>query len=272
MEYDAIVIGAGQGGPPLAERLGQASYRVAVVERHRMGGTCVNVGCIPTKTLVGSARVAYYAREAGRFGVELSGDVSVDMAKVKARKDEVAGASEQGVTAWLDGMDGVDLIRGHARFVDRQTVEVDGARYSAKRFFLDVGARARIPDWLEAAKVPYLTNSSMVDVDYLPSHLVVIGGSYIGLEFAQMYRRFGSKVTVVEMQPRVMMREDEDVAAAVREILEGEGVEFRVAAECLSVRETNNGVAVRVSCDEGPEEVEGSDGAMLESGVWAEMS
>ncbi len=259
MEYDAIVIGAGQAGPPLAERLGQAGQRVAVIERHRMGGTCVNVGCIPTKTLVGSARVAYYAREASRFGVTVPGEVSVDMALVKARKDEVAGASEQGVTSWLEGMEGVDVIRGHARFVDRLTVEVNGSRYSAKQFFLDVGARARIPDWLEVADVPYLTNSTMVDLDYLPRHLVVMGGSYIGLEFAQMYRRFGSEVTVVEMMPQILMREDEDVSDAVREILAGEGVKFRLAAECLSVRRINDGIAVRVSCDEGPEEVEGSD-------------
>ncbi|MCZ6773200.1 MAG: FAD-containing oxidoreductase, partial [Proteobacteria bacterium] len=259
MEYDAIVIGAGQAGPPLAERLGQAGRRVAVIERHRMGGTCVNVGCIPTKTLVGSARVAYYAREASRFGVLIPGAISVDMALVKARKDEVAGASEQGVTSWLDGMDGVDVIRGHARFIDQHTVEVNGSSHTAQQIFLDVGARARIPDWLEAADVPYLTNSTIVDLDYLPQHLVIIGGSYIGLEFAQMYRRFGSEVTVVEMQPGIMMREDTDVSEAVREILEGEGIRFRLAAECLSVRRTSDGVAVRVSCDEGPEEVAGSD-------------
>jgi pyruvate/2-oxoglutarate dehydrogenase complex dihydrolipoamide dehydrogenase (E3) component len=259
MEYDAIVIGAGQAGPPLAERLGQAGQRVAVVERNRFGGTCVNVGCIPTKTLVGSARVAYYARRAGEFGVDLQGQISVDMKRVKARKDEVAGASEQGVTTWLDGMKNVDVIRGHARFIDRSTIEVDGERYSASSFFIDVGARARIPDWLDASNVPFLTNSGIVDLDYLPRHLIVVGGSYIGLEFAQMYRRFGSEITVVEQQPGVMMREDQDVSEAVREILEGEGVNFRLSAECLSVRRVDENVAVRVSCEQGPEEVLGSD-------------
>lgn len=259
MEYDAIVIGAGQAGPPLAERLGQAGYRTVVIERHRMGGTCVNVGCIPTKCLVGSARVAYYAREAGRFGIDVQGDVTVDMARVKARKDEIAGASEQGVTNWLDGMAGVDVIRGHARFLDPRTVEVDGAQYTAERIFLDVGARARVPDWVAAADVPYLTNSSMMEVDYVPAHLLIMGGSYIGLEFAQMYRRFGSEVTVIERKPHVMGREDDDVADAVREILEGEGVRFRLAAECLSVRRTQDGIAVRVSCEEAPAEEEGSD-------------
>ena len=258
MDYDAIVIGAGQAGPPLAERLGQAGQRVAIIERHRMGGTCVNVGCIPTKTLVGSARVAYYARRAGEFGVDVSGEVSVDMRRVKARKDEVAGASEQGVTVWLDGMEGVDVIRGHARFVDAHTIEVNDEQHSAPRIFLDVGARARVPDWL-AADIPYFTNSTMMEVDFLPKHLVIIGGSYIGLEFAQMYRRFGSEVTVVEMQPRLMLREDEDVSNAVREILEGEGVKFRLNASCLAVRTTEDGIAVRVDCEDGPEEEVGSD-------------
>ena len=208
MKYDAIVIGAGQSGPPLAERLGAAGQRVAVVERHQMGGTCVNVGCIPTKTLVGSARVAYYAREAERFGVTVAGKVSVDMAKVKARKDEVAGASEQGVTSWLEGMDNVDLIRGHARFVSPTAVEINDKLYEADKFFIDVGARARVPEWLERAGVPYRTNSTMMDIDYLPEHLVIVGGSYIGLEFAQMYRRFCSRVTVIELQDRIMSRED----------------------------------------------------------------
>ena len=259
MDYDAIVIGAGQAGPPLAERLGQAGSRVAVVERHRFGGTCVNVGCIPTKTLVGSARVAYYAREAHRFGVDIGGDIGVDMARVKARKDEVAGASEQGVTAWLDGMKNVDVVRGHARFVDPHTLAVNGTTLSAPQVFLDIGARARVPDWLAGTDVPYLTNSTMMEVDYLPEHLLIVGGSYIGLEFAQMYRRFGSEVTVIEMQGSIMGREDDDISAAVHEILENEGVKFRLGAECLAARRTDDGVAMRVSCEEGPEEEHGSD-------------
>ena len=141
---------------------------------------------------------------------------------------------------------------------ERHTVEVDGEQHSAKWIFIDVGARARIPDWL-MADVPYFTNSSMMEVDYVPKHLIIVGGSYIGLEFAQMYRRFGSEVTVVEMQPSLMPREDEDVSSAVREILEGEGVRFRLAAACLEVRRTSEGVAVRVSCEDGPEEEVGSD-------------
>ena len=181
------------------------------------------------------------------------------MAKVKTRKDEVAGASEQGVTSWLEGMDNVDLIRGHAQFVSPTAVEINDKLYEADKFFIDVGARARVPEWLQRAGVPYRTNSTMMEIDYLPEHLVIVGGSYIGLEFAQMYRRFGSRVTVIEMQDRIMSREDEDVSAAAQAILEGEGVEFRLGAECLAARATNAGVAVRVSCEQGPEEVFGSE-------------
>ena len=259
MAYDAIIIGAGQAGPPLAERLGQAGQRVAVIERHRFGGTCVNVGCIPTKTLVGSARVAHYARRAAEFGVSVGSDVQVDMQRVKARKDEIAGASEQGVTAWLQGMSNVDVIHGHARFVDQHTVAIGSERHTAPAIFINVGARARVPDWLTSNDVPYLTNSNMVDLDYLPKRLVIVGGSYIGLEFAQMYRRFGSEVTVVEQQPRVMTREDDDVSDAVREMLEEEGVNFRLGAECLTARRTDDGIAVQVSCEDGPEEEVGTD-------------
>lgn len=256
--YDAIIIGTGQSGPALAGRMNAEGLRTAIIERKLVGGTCVNVGCIPTKTLVGSARVAYMAREAGRFGISIDGDISVDMAAVKARKDEVSGASNKGVTDWLGGMENVDLIRGHARFADAQSVEVDGEVLQADKVFINVGARARIPDWDGLAEVPFLTNSSMMDVDFLPERLVIIGGSYIGLEFAQMYRRFGSEVTVVEMQGRIIGRDDEDVSDTVREILEGEGVRFRLNADCIGARVTDSGIAVRVTCEEGPEEETGS--------------
>lgn len=256
--YDAIIIGTGQSGPPLAARFNSEGLKTAIIERKLVGGTCVNVGCIPTKTLVGSARVAYLAREAARFGVTVGGDISVDMKAVKARKDEVSGASNQGVTDWLEGMENVALIRGHAQFVDAHSVAVNGEVLEADRIFINTGARARIPDWEGLDRVPYLTNSSMMDVDFLPEHLIIIGGSYIGLEFAQMYRRFGSKVTVIEMQDRVIGRDDEDVSDAVREILEGEGVRFRLNADCIGVRPADSGVAVRVSCEAGPEEESGS--------------
>ncbi len=182
--YDAIIIGTGQSGPALAGRLNQEGLTTAIIERQRVGGTCVNVGCIPTKTLVGSARIAYLARQARRFGVSIAGEITVDMGQVKARKDEVAGASNQAVTDWLDGMEHVDLIRGHAQFIDSHSVEVNGQVLAAEKIFLNVGGRARVPDWDGLGEVPFLTNSSMMDVDFLPDHLIVVGGSYIGLEFA----------------------------------------------------------------------------------------
>ena len=257
-KYDAIVIGTGQSGPALAGRLNQEGLKTAIIERKLVGGTCVNVGCTPTKTLVGSARVAYAAREAKRFGISIAGDISVDMRRVKARMDEVAGASNQGVTNWLEGMDNVDLIRGHAQFVDAHSVEVNGDVLEAEKIFINVGARARVPDWEGLNEVPFFTNSSIMDVDFLPEHLVIVGGSYVGLEFAQMYRRFGSEVTVVEMSDRIIGRDDEDVSAAVQEILEGEGVKFRLQADCIEARATESGIAVRVTCEDGPEEETGS--------------
>ncbi len=256
--YDAIIIGTGQSGPALAGRLNQEGLKTAIIERKLVGGTCVNVGCTPTKTLVGSARIAYLAQQAGSFGVSIDGDVAVDMKRVKARKDEIAGASNQGVTDWLEGMDNVDLIRGHARFVAAHSIEVNGDVLEADRIFINVGARARVPDWPGIDDVPFFTNSSIMDVDFLPEHLIIIGGSYVGLEFAQMYRRFGSEVTVVEMQERIIGRDDEDVSQAVQEILEGEGVRFRLQADCIEARSTADGIVVRVNCDEGPEEETGS--------------
>ncbi len=256
--YDAIVIGTGQSGPPLAERLNREGLKTAIIERKLIGGTCVNVGCIPTKTLVGSARIAEFARRAGQFGVLINGPVKVDMKRVKARKDELAGAANRGVAAWIEGMEHVTLYRGHARFVDPGTVGVNGEFLSAKRIFIDVGARARVPDLHGLDEVDYFTNSSMMEVDFLPEHLIIIGGSYIGLEFAQMYRRFGSKVTVVEMADRLIPRDDEDISQAVKEILENEGVDIRVNAECVTVGKDGDGVRVGLSCDQPPEEVSGS--------------
>ena len=254
---DAIIIGAGQAGPPLAGRLTGAGLSVAVIERHLIGGTCVNTGCIPTKTLVASARTAHVARRAADFGVT-TGPVGVDMAAVKARKDAVSGESRSGVASWLDGMEGCTVIRGHARFVGPHEIEVDGRQLTAPRIFINVGGRALIPDMPGVKDVPILNNTGILGLDSVPEHLVVVGGSYIGLEFAQMYRRFGARVTVVEKGPRLIAREDEDVSAAVREILEGEGIAVRVGAECIRFAPHAEGVAVGISCDEGAPEVVGS--------------
>ena len=257
-KYDAIIIGTGQSGPALAGRLNQEGLKTAVIERKLVGGTCVNVGCTPTKTLVGSARVAYATREAHKFGVSISGDISVDMPQVKARMKDIADTSNHNVTKWLESMANVDLIRGHAKFVDSHSVDVDGDVLEAGKIFINAGARPRSPDWDGLNEVSFLTSSSIIDMDVLPEHLIIVGGSYIGLEFAQIYRRFGSEVTVVEMSDRIIRRDDEDVSAAVLEILEGEGIQFRLQANCLHARATESGIAVRVACENGPEEVTGS--------------
>ncbi len=255
--FDAIVIGAGQAGPALADRLGRTGMKTAIVERHLVGGTCVNVGCIPTKTLVGCARVAHTARDAARFGVNVA-EVSVDMRGVKARKDEVAGASNAGVEAWIAGMDNVELVRGHAQFTGHKVIQVDQRTLKADKIFLNVGARARVPDLPGIRDVDYLTNTGMMDIDFLPEHLIVVGGSYIGLEFAQMYRRFGSRVTVIEMGNRLIAREDQDVSDSVREILEGEGVTVRLGAECIAFQARHGGVRVAIECAEDSRPIDGS--------------
>ena len=221
--FDAIIVGAGQAGPSLAGRLTAAGQRVAIVERKLVGGTCVNTGCIPTKTLVASAHAAELARRGAEYGVG-TGPVSVDMAKVKARKDDIMLNDRKGVEDWLEGMDGCTVVHGHARFEDPHTMRVNGDQLHADRIFLNVGGRAVVPDIPGLSHVDFLTNVSILELDTLPSHLVIVGGSYIALEFAQMYRRFGARVTVVERGPRLASREDEDVSATVREILEAEGI------------------------------------------------
>lgn len=241
--FDAIIIGAGQAGPPLADRLTRAGQRVAVIERKLVGGTCVNSGCIPTKTLVASAHAAHSARRGADYGIG-TGDISVDMAKVKARKDKIMLDDRAGVEGWLDGMEGASLIRGHARFVDPHTIDVDGTQLRADRFYLNVGGRASVPDLPGLDGIDYLTNVSILELDTVPEHLVVIGGSYIGLEFAQMYRRFGADVTVIERGPRVASREDEDVSAAIRTILEAEGITVHTDATGIRFEQRDNGIAV----------------------------
>lgn len=257
-DFDAIIIGTGQSGPSLAARMSAEGLRVAVVERHRFGGTCVNVGCIPTKTLVASARAAHMARRAADFGVVLDGPVRVDMAAVKARKDRIVAESNTGVTQWLEGLANVAVFRGHGRLAGPDCVQVGDETLRAPKIVLNVGARALVPDMPGLGEVAYLTNSSMMDLDVVPEHLVIIGGSYIGLEFAQMYRRFGSRVTVIEQGDRVIARDDEDVSQAVREILEGEGVDIRTGATCIGVRADGAAVAVELDCAQGARRVSGS--------------
>jgi len=256
--FDAIVIGTGQAGPALAVRLAKAGRRVAIVERKRFGGTCVNNGCIPTKTLIASARAAHVARVAERYGLRIDGDVRVDMARVKARKDAIVAESTANVEAWLRGTANVTVVLGHARFVEPHAVAVDGRMLAAPQIFINTGGRPAAPRIEGLDRVAYLTSTGILELDRLPEHLIVVGGSYIGLEFAQMYRRFGSQVTVVEMAPRLVAREDDDVSAALRQILEGEGIAIRVSAECLAVEPRGDAVAVHARCSEGPGAIVGS--------------
>ena len=256
--FDGIVIGSGQSGPPLAARLSGAGMKVAVIEQAKFGGTCVNNGCIPTKTLVASAYAARLAHRAGEYGVEIGGPVRVDMKRVKARKDEVSGKSNKGVETWMRTLANGTVYQGHARFTGKKTVSVNDDLLAADRIFINVGGRPLVPNWPGLDALPYLTNVSMMDVDFLPEHLIVIGGSYIGLEFGQMYRRFGSRVTIIEMMPRLIGREDEDVSQGVQEILEQEGIEVRLNAECLSVGKEGGSVAVNVGCTSGAPKVLGS--------------
>ncbi len=256
--FDAIIIGTGQAGPALAVRLAASGRKTAILERKRVGGTCVNTGCIPTKTLIASARAAHVARRGRDFGVVIDGPIAVDMARVKARKDEIVAQSNHGVTNWLQNAPNVTLLEGHGRFEDPRTVRVNDRLLEAPEIFINTGGRPSVPAWQGLSSVPYLTSTGMMDIDFLPEHLIVIGGSYVGLEFAQMYRRFGSRVTVVEMAPRLIAREDAEICTAIQTILEGEGIAFRLNAQCLNVDRRDSGIVVHVSCEEEPRDIAGS--------------
>src|SRR5688572_13818905 len=256
--FDAIIVGTGQAAPALAVRLAGAGRTVAVIERGAFGGTCVNDGCTPTKTLIASAYAAHLARRGREYGLKRSGKISVDMKRVKARKDAVVGKSSGGVEKWLRGTKGITVIKGHARFASRNEILVGKQKFAAKQIFLDVGGRPLVPKMPGLESVPFLTNQSIMHVDFVPKHLIVVGGSYIGLEFAQMYRRFGAKVTVVEMAPRLVAREDEDVSQAIREFLEAEGIEVRLDAKCQSAKKTAAGVSIGIECRKGAPRTSGS--------------
>jgi pyruvate/2-oxoglutarate dehydrogenase complex dihydrolipoamide dehydrogenase (E3) component len=257
--FDAIVIGSGQSGPFLAVRLANAGLKTALIEREHLGGTCVNDGCIPTKTLVASARAAHVARRAADFGVVIDGAIGVDMKAVKARKDRIVGQSIDSLTQWINGTANLKLVWGHARFTAPNAVEVNGEVLTAPKIFVNTGGRAVLPDWPGLDGVPVLTNTSMMAVDTLPQHLLVVGGSYIGLEFAQMYRRFGAEVTVLEYADRVIAREDPEVSAEVQAILEREGVKFHLGVRGAKVtRSAAGGIRVALNVAGAAREVQGS--------------
>jgi pyruvate/2-oxoglutarate dehydrogenase complex dihydrolipoamide dehydrogenase (E3) component len=248
-QFDAVVIGAGQAGPPLAERLGKAGRRVAVIERKLVGGTCVNTGCIPTKAMVASAYVAHMARRAHEYGVRVAGDGAVDMRQVWERTRGISGKAHDGVERWLRGMPNVTLLEGHARFESPTRVRLSDELIEAESFFLDVGGRASVPDLPGIDTVPFLTNVGMMDLRELPGHLLIVGGSYIGLEFGQMFRRFGSKVTIVERSPRLLPREDEEVSDAVLALMRDEGITVYLGAECIALEGEAGAIRVRAKGD-----------------------
>lgn len=253
--FDAIIIGAGQAGPSLAARLTAAGMTVALVERHFFGGTCVNTGCMPTKTLVASARVAHQVRRAAEYGVIVHGDIGIDLPRAMARAHKVTETSRGNIERWLDGMERLTVLRGHARFESADTLRIDDETITAPRIFLNVGGRALVPEMPGVDAIDYLTNTSILQLDVVPKYLVIVGGSYIGLEYAQMFRRFGAEVTIVERMPRLIAREDEDVSTTIRQILEAEGITVRTNAECIAFATRQNGVAVQVDCTSGNPEV-----------------
>ncbi|MCO4316840.1 FAD-containing oxidoreductase [Phyllobacterium sp. 21LDTY02-6] len=248
--FDAIIIGAGQAGPSLAGRLTAAGKTVLLAERKLFGGTCVNTGCMPTKALVASAYAAHLARRGSDFGVTIDSPIRIDMARIRERAATVTQNARSGVENWLKGMERCTVVEGHARFAGPNEIEIDGERYGAPNIFINAGGRANIPDMPGIDQIDYLTNRGILELDRLPEHLVVIGGSYIGLEFAQMYRRFGAEVTIVEKGPRLISREDEDISEAIRQILEKEGIRCVLNAECISFRKADNGIEVGLDCDE----------------------
>ncbi|WP_200933936.1 FAD-containing oxidoreductase [Rhizobium sp. Leaf306] len=257
--FDAIIIGAGQAGPSLAGRFNDAGKTVAIIERKHVGGTCVNTGCKPTKTLVASAYAAHIARRSADYGIGIGGEVTIDMPAVMRRALKVTMDSRGSNESWLEKMPHCTLIRGHARFESANTIRVGDELLTAPQIFLNVGARATIPDFEGVNDIPYMTNSDIVGLDRVPDHLVIIGGSYIGLEYAQMYRRFGAKVTVVERGDRIVSREDPEISQSIQEMLEAEGIVIRTSADCIRFRKMDDGIAVGVSCNEGEPEVIGSD-------------
>jgi pyruvate/2-oxoglutarate dehydrogenase complex dihydrolipoamide dehydrogenase (E3) component len=256
--FDAIIIGTGQAGPALARRMANDGARVAIIERALFGGTCINTGCTPTKTLVASAYAVHLARRGAEYGVTIGGPVGVDMKQVKARKDAIVGVSRRAVEASLRRAETITVFQGHARFVSATEITVGDARLAAERIFINVGGRPSIPSIQGLDQVDALTSSTILDLDHAPRHLLIVGGSYVGLEFAQMYRRFGSEVTILEAAPRLIGREDVEISDAIREILESEGIRIRLGARPLRVDRTATGASAVVEDTDGQSTIDAS--------------
>jgi pyruvate/2-oxoglutarate dehydrogenase complex dihydrolipoamide dehydrogenase (E3) component len=244
--YDAIFVGAGQSGPFLAARMAEKGMNVALIERKYLGGTCVNAGCMPTKTLVASARAAHVARRGGDYGVKIAGGIEIDMKVVRKRAETVIVDARNGLIDWLGGMKTMDVIYGQAKFTGPKTIVVNGETLTAPQIFLNVGARPVIPDFPGVDHIDYLTSTSIIDLDTLPRHLVVVGGSYIGLEFAQMYRRFGAEVSILERGPKLASREDEDISDAIEDVLRAEGIAVYTNADGIAFAAKDGGITVTV--------------------------
>src|SRR4051812_49416721 len=234
-KWDAIVVGAGQAGPALAVRLARAGHRTALIERARLGGTCVNTGCTPTKALVASARVAHLARRAADFGVRLSTPVAIDFARVRTRMNDIVDQSRMGLVKWIEQTEGLSLLNAHARFTSPDTIMAGERALRAPRIFLNVGCRPAVPDWASQSNLPYFTSDSLLAIEQVPAHLAIVGGGYIGLEFAQIFRRLGSEVTVLEQAPQLLGREDPEAASEVRAALESEGIRFELGGGCFGL-------------------------------------
>ena len=257
MKYDAVVIGSGQGGNPLALRLADQGWTVALIEKEHLGGTCINTGCTPTKTMVARAQVAHYARNAARWGVR-TGEVSVDLPAIVAQKDRVVQSFRSGQQTKVDSRKSLHLYRGQARFVGPLAVTVEDRVLESERIFINTGTRPAIPRLEGLDRVDYLTNASLMELQDLPEHLQVLGAGYIGLEFGQMFRRFGSRVTIIHSHDQILPREDADVAGELHKVLESEGVNFVLKARTTRVQKTNGQIVLTLDGSSGQTTLSGS--------------